>query len=730
MLKLSKKLRLGQEAIDSPNLCSRFSDEDLTKIGACVVDGYKLDKQSRAKWEKRNEAGMDLALQIQKAKNFPWPGCSNVAFPLVTIAAMQFHARAYPTIIQGTDLVKCRVVGYDPTGEVHNRADRISIHMSWQVTEEDRGWEEQHDTGLLNEAIVGCNFYKTYYNASEGHNVSELVLAKDFVINYYAKSCETAGRKTQLIPLFRNDVYEKVRRGTYRNVLEETWFVSLPQLAQRDQQRVEQDNRQGVIPPSVADETTPFIGLEQHVNLDLDDDGYAEPYIVTVEKENQAVLRIVCGFDREEDIERTSDGKIIKIRAMQYYTKYGFIPSPDGGLYDVGFGVLLGPLNESVNTAINQIFDAGTWSATAGGFLGRGAKIRGGVHSFSPYEWKRVDAQGDDLRKNILPLEVREPSAVLFNLLSLLINYTNRISGATDMMVGENPGQNTPAETSRTMVEMGQKIYNSIFKRVWRSMKEEFKKLYVLNAIYLPDISPFGPTGQKALREDYLGNPDDVAPAADPNLSSETERLNQATALKSAAMATPGYDPAKVEKLYLRAIGLDPATIEEVYPGVEAFPPGEDIKLQIAKLNAQVKMEEAQGKLQLEAARLQLDAREMDLKAQELQIEIQLKLVELEGDVEDREVQRMNAMVSMMKSQADQFRARADLIISHLEASRAGQEYQREDEDRALTVRDSDRKFAVDLKKLSQGDKKLEQGEKKLKIDEKKANQPKPKAKA
>lgn len=42
------------------------------------------------------------------------------------------------------------------------------------------------------------------------------------------------------------------------------------------------------------------------------------------------------------------------------YTKFGFVPNPDGGFYDIGFGVLLGPLNESVNTLINQLIDAGT----------------------------------------------------------------------------------------------------------------------------------------------------------------------------------------------------------------------------------------------------------------------------------------------------------------------------------------------------------------------------------
>jgi chaperonin GroES len=44
---------------------------------------------------------MDLALQLQKDKSFPWPGASNVAFPLVTIAALQFHSRAYPALTGG-----------------------------------------------------------------------------------------------------------------------------------------------------------------------------------------------------------------------------------------------------------------------------------------------------------------------------------------------------------------------------------------------------------------------------------------------------------------------------------------------------------------------------------------------------------------------------------------------------------------------------------------------------
>lgn len=714
MIRLTHNIKLDEAVIKSPNLCSRFSAEDLTTIGNAVYEGYRSDKTSRARWEKRNEAGMDLALQISKDKSFPWAGCSNVAFPLVTIAAMQFHARAYPSIITGDQTVKCVVNGEDPTGEITARADRVSTHMSWQVMEEDTAWEEQHDRLLLNIGIVGCAFTKTYNSAAEGHNVSELVLAKDFIIDYFAKSVESAARKTQRISLHRNEIYEKCVRGVFRDVLEEAWYLSPAQIVDSDGQQAKQDTRQGISPPQ-PDEITPFQCLEQHVLMDLDGDRYAEPYIITIEETSKCVLRVVAAIGKPEHVERDAGGRVVSIQREQYYTKYPFIPSPDGGIYDIGFGVLLGPLNESVNSAINQLFDAGTMASTAGGFLGRGVKLRGGVHSFDPFGWNRIDSTGDDLNKGIYPLPVREPSKVLFELLSLLINYTNRVSGANDMMVGENPGQNTPAETSRAMIQEGMKIYNAIFKRVWRAMKEEFRKLYVLNAIFLPRKFSFGPAGSHVLREDYLGNPNAISPAADPNITSDGQAFAQAQAIVAASQTAPGYDPEEVQRRFLRALKVP--GIDQIYPGVEKMPPGKDIKLQIAELQMQAKQAELQLKQATEAGWLQLEARKIDAEVSNLQAELQMKLVELDGDVEDREVSRLNAMVSRMKSQADMMRARADMYIADLEAQGVGHNAQMEQFDRTLEAA----RLATDAR---QRDRELDQGDEKLRIEDKKASKP------
>lgn len=660
MFTIQSPITLDAAAISSPNLCDRFDPTDLSNIGVECWAGYERDRISRETWMRRNEAGMDLALQISKDKNFPWPGCSNIAFPLITIAAQQFHARAYPAIVDGPDIVKCRVTELDETGELTARADRISTHMSWQVLEQDKAWEEQMDKLLLNLSIVGTSFKKTYFSAAKSHNVSELVLAKDLVIDYWAKCVDEAPRKTHLQPMFRNEIYERVMRGTYRDILEEQWYQGAPANSTSTTQ-VNQNNRQGVTPPP-PDDTTSFLFLEQCCRMDLDGDGYFEPYIITFDSISKEVVRIVCNFESDADVERVMEGKykgkILRIFETQYYTKFSFIPSPDGGIYDIGFGVFLGPLNEAVNSLVNQLVDAGSMANGKGGFLGRGAKIRGGVYTFSPFEWKRVDSNGDDLRKNIVPLEGGEPSMVLFNLLSLLIDYTNRIAGSTDLMVGENPGQNTPAETSRLMAEMGQKIYNAIFKRVWRATKEEFEKLYTLNSRHiLPGKRYIG----GATSDDYLGNPDEIAPAADPNITSDSMALQQATALKQAAMTTPGYDRDAVEMRYLKALKIDAPA--QVFPGTKGAPPPEDVKVQLQKLKNEVSMAELEWSKQEFVLTLQEERQLNGAKITELMASAEKLAADAQSEQAYAQVAIINAQVAGLKTKNEQINSRIDHLL-------------------------------------------------------------------
>jgi chaperonin GroES len=645
-MKINTEFNLD-DIVELPNIAEVLDDQTINTISYNVWKGYQADKESRSAWEKRTEDAMKLALQVAEAKSFPWPGASNVKFPLITIAALQFHARSYPVLINSDTPVQCRVYGDDPTGAKEARAHRVSQFMSYQILEQDTNWEAEMDRVLISQPIVGCAFKKSYFDPILKHNVSENILAKDFVVNYWTKHLDTSPRITHVQYFSKNDIYEREARGLFCE-MKDIMPASVPESSLM----LAQNKAQGMTMPESIDDSTPYEILEQHTFIDFDGDGYAEPYIVWMRRDTKQVLRIVARYFTTS-IERDEDGKVLRITPETYFTKFPFIPSPDGGFYDLGFGVLLGPLNQSIDTILNQLIDCGTMANTAGGFLSRGIKLRGGNYNFAPLEWKHVDTTGDDLRKGIVPLPVREPSQVLYTLLNLLINYGERIGGSVDILTGQNPGQNTAAETTRTMAEQGMKIFSGIFKRTYRSLKDEFRKLYRLNQLYLVGIEDYNSdTGQNFIdADDFSGPVSDVRPAADPNIVSDVQRVQQAQALLQLASSTPGMNMYEVQKNYLKAMKVN--NIDMVLPdpkGPNAIKPGPSEKIQIEQMKMQTKQADQQMQFKLAMMKLMKDVEINQAKIHKLEAEAILAVEQAGGVRTGQDIAMLDAQIGAARA--------------------------------------------------------------------------------
>ena len=183
---------------------------------------------------------------------------------------MQFAARAYPTLVPANNqIVKCRTVGADTTGEKSQRAYRISKHMSYQLLDEMNDWEEDMDKLLLSLPLAGTCFKKTYWDAAKQVNASKLVLPKYLVVNYYSQSLEDAERITEVLTLSKRVVKERVNKKLFRNV-----NLGDPQQSTTSQRSMVKEAFQREID---EDETIPYTVLEQHCYLDLDGDDYPEP---------------------------------------------------------------------------------------------------------------------------------------------------------------------------------------------------------------------------------------------------------------------------------------------------------------------------------------------------------------------------------------------------------------------------------------------------------------------
>jgi chaperonin GroES len=91
-----------------------FSSDQLSTLARDVVDDYERDLADNADWRDKADKAMKRAAQEDReAKDYPWPNAANVKFPMLTVAALQFNARAYPAIVKGDEAVSVKVVGRD-----------------------------------------------------------------------------------------------------------------------------------------------------------------------------------------------------------------------------------------------------------------------------------------------------------------------------------------------------------------------------------------------------------------------------------------------------------------------------------------------------------------------------------------------------------------------------------------------------------------------------------------
>lgn len=585
----------------SVNIAKDLDDDVLGQIAQRVLREYELDVNSRNDWMEKSKKAMDLAMQVAEAKTYPWPKASNIIYPLMTNAAIQFAARAYPAIVSGKEVVRGCVVGSDdgvpligPQGPIMNpqtgqpawqvppgakriRAQAIGEHMSWQLLDEQTEWEEETDKLLHILPIAGCVFRKSYFDSANSRNASILVPAPQLVINYYAKSVESAPRLTEEIRLYPLEIEENIRAGT---------FLDIPVTAVGGESQ-----GYGKPPADAGDEDAPQMFLEQHRYWDLDEDGYPEPYIVTVHKGLAKVVRIVARYDSDGVKVNRQSGEITKIDPIHYYTKYDFLPNPEGGIYGMGFGQLLRPINEAINTTLNMMVDAGHLQVVGGGFIGKGLSMHTGAVRFTPGEYKSVNVAGTTVRENIVPLQTPGPSTVLFQLLGMLIEGGKEIASVKDILTGEMSQANVPATTTLALIEQGLKTFTAIYKRVHRSLKKELDKLYRLNRVYLPQISGYTRNNEwkNISKEDYMKG-SGVEPLSDPSMVSDMQKLGRAQFLLTFA------DDPHFNGMAIRQRVLDAAMIEKPEELlVQQLPPNPEIVEKAAKLDVSQKRVEAEA---------------------------------------------------------------------------------------------------------------------------------------
>ena len=520
----------GESQNHFDNLAELLPEDILGPLGSELYQNFQDYKNSRADWEQAYTQGLDLLGFKYEQRTEPFQGASSATHPVLAEAVTQFQALAYKELLPSDGPVRTQIIG-NTSREKEDQAVRVRDFMNYQIMDVMKEYEPEFDQMLFYLPLSGSTFKKVYYDDLLGRAVSKFVPAEDLVVPYSATSLDDAEAIMHVIKMSGNELRKQQVAGFYKDL---DLLPSDDSAVDTSDIKSKERQIQGVTKSGYEDI---FTLIECHVNLDLEGfedrdpngemTGIKLPYIVTIEEGSREILSIRRNYE-------IGDPKKNKI---QYFIQFKFLP----GLGFYGFGLIhmIGGLSRTATQALRQLLDAGTLSNLPAGFKMRGIRIRDDAQSIQPGEFRDVDAPGGNIRDAFMTLPYKEPSQTLLALMGVVVQAGQRFASIADIQVGDG-NQQAAVGTTVALLERGSRTMSAIHKRLYASLKLEFKLLSRVFKLYLPQEYPYDVVGgQKNIKQTDFDDRIDIVPVADPNIFSQTQRISLAQTELQLAQSNP-----------------------------------------------------------------------------------------------------------------------------------------------------------------------------------------------
>ena len=624
------------ENIDKPNLVEsvlRLEDgkDQLMRLGQYVITNHDENMSSMDDWCELVEDGMQVAKFESKGKSYPWENAANFKSPIITEAVRGFGDRAKTEIMKNKDLVSA---SFDIDG-VEEVAERLEKHMNWQINTEMEEWRHDQTKLFYILASQGSVFKKTYFDSAEGRNYSAIVKYPNFSLDQDCKSLENS-KFTEIKHYSMNECWENMNSGIWHDC----------------DDLIEDKNQE-----DYCDEDFEF--LEQFINYDIDNDGYAEPLLVTVHVSTAKVVRIVARYDadtvyvkynggnydlktlmqivgepktndeafNEYETNRALDdvikkSKLVKIKPSRILTHYQFIESTDGSFLGLGYLHVFASTVKGVNKNTNSLINAGDLSNLQGGWLSKEHrdKKRGDLRA-KPGGWVQTNISATSLANSVYPFPFKEPSQTLLALNENIKEEARSVSGQFNFADALTP--NIPAASVLGLMQEGVIPTSSLLMNVASAMTAEFSVIFELNKKFTDPVIYGRITGTQDFETDYAQEIE-VKPTANAQHSSQFQRIQlaQAEVQMAEQVLQIGGNPIPIYKGYFEAIGSNKA--EQIFS--QEVPPEEQAQLeQLRQLQEQ----------QLKATQFQNEMLQAQL--QQAQQELERKVADTQSIIEERQ---------------------------------------------------------------------------------------------
>ena len=640
------------------NLVDDIADGALNSIAQDLLRGIRDDIESRKDWIEDRAQGIKLlGLKLEvpglqgTSDGAPIEGMSKVRHPLLLEAVLRFQANARSELLPTDGPVKVRNDNNNPSLQQDQLANCLEQDLNHYLTATASEYYPDTDRMLLMLGFGGTSFKKVYFCPLRNRPVSESVDADDLIVNNSATDLSNAKRITHRAYMKPSTVKRLQILGVYRDI-----DLSTPQMPTLDSAQREKNAQQGISMDSFNPDDRDREIYEVYCELDVTgfehkykkkQSGLEIPYIVTLDVSSQKVLSIVRNYD-EDDQELPT--------AKKRFAKFTFVPGM--GFYDIGLLHILGNTTNAITAAWRELLDAGMYNNFPGFLMAdTGARQNTNIFRVPPGGGALVKTNGMPINQAIMPLPYKEPSGALMNLVNQMAETGMRVGGTSEVMVTEGK-PDAPVGTTLAMIEQAQKVLNSVHKRLHAAQSEEFELLMQCfrehpESFWMKRRKPAFPWDEKtftdALDSYYF------VPQADPNTSSQTQRLMKVLALKQLVASNPSlYDPIAVDTAALQALGWSNPQQFMIPQNAQAQMPPEMIQamamMQNNKTSADARMMDSQTRAKEVDARIQLDM--MKLQAEQeannsqtdptKQAEIETQRMDIQQRAEDAMIDAIN----------------------------------------------------------------------------------------
>jgi hypothetical protein len=169
----------------------------------------------------------------------------------------------------------------------------------------------------------------------------------------------------------------------------------------------------------------------------------------------------------------------------------------------------------------------------------RGIRVRDDAQPLQPGEFRDVDAPGGNLKDAFMPLPFKGPDQVLLQLMGIVVDAGQRFASIADAQVGDM-NQQAAVGTTMALLERGSRVMSAIHKRIYGALKNEFELLANVFSTYLPPVYPYDVVGgQRQIKQTDFDEKIDILPVADPNIFSQSQRINLAQTQLQLAQSNP-----------------------------------------------------------------------------------------------------------------------------------------------------------------------------------------------